>query len=607
MNELFPLTLKSDVCNETSLYFRGGSLDGDCVKIQPRQQVSFDTFFNCFSYSKYKKYTSLGVINLKIFVQGEGTIKLHYSQLTDDIKEAFSKIDKMQNNNEKEIPEYPDVVIKSNLIKEFNFNNNQKQELELSFDINTLTGDGYVYFSIVSKSEIKVYGGGYYTDNIPVRNPHIAIGICTFKREKYVKANVERLNRFFDENPEYKEKIGVLIVDNGKTLEPLEGVEIIPNKNLGGSGGFTRAMIEAKKRGYTNVLLMDDDIEFDPNILKKTYTMVAYSNTDTLSVGGSMMRIDNQSYQYEMGSKWVNTYIRGVGRGFDVSKVVDILRNERDVILDYNAWWYMCIPLSFVGEYGLPLPFFIKSDDIEYGIRCCNHNICVMNGIGVWHENFEYKYSSELGYYEQRNELVVAALRAQKPSCKTVIKKMIRSVAKNLIYQRYDVITLIYRAYDDFFNGPDFFLNTDPEKLHIDLRKDLKQYTKQQLIEQGYNLDREYYTKKKISKFKMFITLDGYLLSNASYTKEEIENGRLIHLKESTPSLYYKAPWTIQYNNESDRGFVTHLNRKLMWKCIFKLIPESIRFIFKFRKTCSLYKKKEKELISEDVWNNFFE
>lgn len=76
----------------------------------------------------------------------------------------------------------------------------------------------------------------------------------------------------------------------------------------------------------------------------------------------------------------------------------DCLFNEIEEYTEFNAWWYCCFPMDVVSEENLPLPIFIRGDDLEYGLRNMKHLI-LMNGICVWHEPFENKYSSFLEYY----------------------------------------------------------------------------------------------------------------------------------------------------------------------------------------------------------------
>ena len=95
--------------------------------------------------------------------------------------------------------------------------------------------------------------------------------------------------------------------------------------------------------------------------------------------------------------------------GLELESCEACLLNEVEESAEYNAWWYCCFPLEIVTEENLPLPLFIRGDDVEYGIRNMKQLI-LMNGICVWHEPFENKYSSFLEYYIIRNQLITNAL-----------------------------------------------------------------------------------------------------------------------------------------------------------------------------------------------------
>ncbi len=65
--ELFPLTLpKSNICMETALYYRSSrpvQYDEHMGRIifGKKTTLTFDTYFNCFSYQKYLQYTGAQV------------------------------------------------------------------------------------------------------------------------------------------------------------------------------------------------------------------------------------------------------------------------------------------------------------------------------------------------------------------------------------------------------------------------------------------------------------------------------------------------------------------------------------------------------------------
>jgi len=49
-------------------------------------------------------------------------------------------------------------------------------------------------------------------------------------------------------------------------------VQLIPNKNVGGSGGFARGLVEAlQENTYSHFLFMDDDIELDSESIYRLF------------------------------------------------------------------------------------------------------------------------------------------------------------------------------------------------------------------------------------------------------------------------------------------------------------------------------------------------
>mgnify|MGYP006976954123 FL=1 len=108
-----------------------------------------------------------------------------------------------------------------------------------------------------------------------------------------------------------------------------------------------------------------------------------------------MLRIDKPNMQVESGASWNAGDLISNKANLNMNVTWDCLFNEIEEYTEFNAWWYCCFPMDVVSEENLPLPIFIRGDDLEYGLRNMKHLI-LMNGICVWHEPFENKYSSFL-------------------------------------------------------------------------------------------------------------------------------------------------------------------------------------------------------------------
>lgn len=585
---------------EEELYFRTKGkavFDKTLVVLEPNSVLGLNTYFNCFSYNKYKKYTTIDSVIIALELQGKGIIT---------IKRALLVNEGVLPKNIKAKHRGVHSCIETTLFT-LPFDLENKGLVEIPLELGNLEGEGYIYAEITAISSCAFFGGSYLTENKVINNIKLGIVICTYKREDYVLSNLRRLKGHLENNIELNKLIEVFLIDNGKTLknEDLAVGTVYPNKNLGGSGGFTRGMVEVYKRKeeFSHFLLMDDDIVFDGEVFDRLIGILKYAkDVQSLSVGGTMLILDKPYIQHENGSTWGGMSIVPNNEGFDMRCTLALAVSERDAKVDYNAWWFMCMPLCVVEKYGLPLPMFIKGDDIEYGLRT-KTDIMTLNGLGVWHEGFDKKYSGELEYYIKRNEMIINAIYRPDLGAAFHIKKLIRAVGKQLVYQRYYAVDLIFKAYEDFLKGTDYFLSIDGEKLHSEIRAKIpKQYTYDELINLGYKIGEDVYRGKKTkwSYLKQLFTLNGYLIPTLFYNKDEVKYGRVIDMFTAKPKDFFKSKTTIQYNIEAGKGFVSKQKRHYLFKTLLKIITVSSKMLFLYKRKSKEYQKRIDTLIDQN-------
>ena len=300
------------------------------------------------------------------------------------------------------------------------------------------------------------------------RNITLCVVICTFKREQYVLKNLRTLR----ENKDVFDH--VVIVDNAKTLDTSlndEFVEIIPNRNLGGSGGFTRGLMRAHELGYTHVLMMDDDISFEPGPFakaKKALMELPEESKDDW-IGFAMHPLNRPNIQFELGAKWNGIKMMLNNHDLDMDDPKNLKRNDTHQVYNYSAWWSLIMPTSVVDRYGLPLPFFIKFDDIEYGLRRKGERIRFDNDYVIYHEDFRSKYTPYLEYYLCRNALVTNAIHIRCALLKSLIRYHWKTL-KFLFLGRIIEIHLANVAIRDFLKGPRLFIDEDIVKKNEEIR-----------------------------------------------------------------------------------------------------------------------------------------
>lgn len=377
MEKLYSLTMTNEQ-DKSSLYIRKDSDSTEDSLLCKGDILDFVTYFNSFSLRKWKKYTNLQSLMLELDIQGEFEILVTlYSKFKTKtiLKERISSC-----------------------IYRRVWNVDEMQGDILGFSLHVLK-DGSIF-----------QGGAYYGEFSQWKNVKVGIGICTFKREEYVLKTINILKNFIRDDNNW---LQVLVVDNGNTLEKQnkEGVRIIHNRNFGGSGGFTRAMIEYVEDAQVDyVLLMDDDIALEPSVLERSHSLLSGLKKEFQDsfLSGAMLIMERPTIQHENTAYWGKIRLHSFGQGIDLSSVKALVANEceHNQSNQYGAWWYSAIPLHRICEIGYPLPVFVKGDDMEYGIRN-NRPLIYMNGVGVWHQSFATKMSPVVNYYSDRNMLII--------------------------------------------------------------------------------------------------------------------------------------------------------------------------------------------------------
>ena len=560
------------VCPEKELYFR--ATDGDIYfenqkALKIKNSVTFDTYFNSFSIGKYNKYCNFSSVYLRVKFCGLFVLRVFSVHKSND---KFHEKCIVEKEISSDTPSFDITEI----------------------DCNILENTAQLYFTLTAKCESTFFGGEFGCIADKTKTTSIGVVICTFRREKYILKNLNAIKNYLANNSFFsQDKIHFYVIDNGQTLskEDIENpyVSLFYNKNTGGSGGFKRGYIEAQNsdRNHTHILFMDDDIVLDCEVFFRVYRLLSLLKDEYsgLSVGGTMLKLSNQTIQHEAGAIWDGKRIINIGNGMDMSKRENVFEISYLPKCSYNAWWFYCFPSDWSEKHGYPLPFFIKTDDIEYSLRCASE-IAIIGGIAVWHEDFESKYDGYQEYYIKRNELILTSVNNQKPYALFQVRKLILSVARQLFYQRYFLVDLIFRAYDDYLLGAEHFFSTDPEKLNRELMEYCpKMLNDAELKEQyGVYFDKEKYEQSQSETDnlkKQLLTLNGYILPSCFYKKDK-DGFNICDLAQCKFKNFYKHKKVLHYDTSKHKGYVTVQKRSKLLKYCLMLITKSIKFLIKY-------------------------
>lgn len=577
-----------------ALYWRleRGIVDFNAREISLEQGGILDltTYFNSFSAGKWKKYTKVQNLNFTLDFCGRISVTLYHKKI-----KGHTLISKTLQR----------ITLKSD------------GRMSHTIPVGPLPKDGVIGVVVTSREgNVRIFSGHYGTsEGIEKSEVHIGIGICTFKRETYVKRNMDLLCRTILNHPEALSNghYSVCISDNAGTLDPKalsDGrIRVVTNKNLGGVGGFTRTMIEHLKRTkeLTHILLMDDDAMITPASLERNYMFLTLLRPEYKDyvIGGALIRLDQPVIQYESGARWNRGAIEALKKDYDLSRLEDVVRNETEEKTEYTGWWYSCIPVSQIREKKLPLPLFLHRDDIEFGLRA--KGFILLNGICVWHEAFQNKMPGAVEYYDIRNLGIINAIHYPDYSKKEFKKELFIAVSSNIGKYRYKYAGLNLKGAVDFLRGFEWFSQTDTMELHKALGKynyisrPLDQYV-------GYHgltkEDMTGYQKSEAvpplpSRIFRILTMNGTFFPAKSNKPKVVI---------PWPNIYelYRQDEVIYVDNSEKGAGVKRSVRNLcrayiqLFK-VFRLIDK------RFDEACRGYRQNYEKLISHDFWNKYLD
>lgn len=442
------------------LFYRGDHAildrENNELRMGYAQRCDFVTYLNACSYRKWRYYAGVKGLKLHLDIQGKAELNfIGYSKdmltvVRHDLGTLMVSADKRQ-----------EVV--------YEFLDNDEQ---------------MVGFEITALEKTTIYGGYYTVEVEESKINHVVLSLATTtcKKEAFIKKNVELLkSQILSKDDEMAQNFYVHVVDNGRTLtdKDINGKHVFLHRNInsGGSGGFSRGMMESLHQNPepTNVLLMDDDVLILPESIRRTYNLLKLQKPEFKNhfISGAMLYYENPSFQHEdigtVGMSGYEYYFKQLKGVLNQEILSDNLENERNYPYNQNSyagWWYCCIPVKTIRDKGYSLPIFIRCDDMDYSLRCHAH-IMTMNGICVWHMGFTTKYNAVFDRYQQIRNLMIAQ------STDEVIPDVDVSVAVHHYFRvemlqfNYNCAELIIRALEDYCKGPSLIMDNPGEKLTL--------------------------------------------------------------------------------------------------------------------------------------------
>lgn len=426
--------------------------DADEQALSITGQVSFLAYLNLLSMPKLTEYCGVDNIELSLTVKGGSFI---LRQISMDAKTGDMKTKRL---------------IDFRGIDAF-------ATATASIDTAGFTGNELVSFEIECEDTVWLKTASYSTvteNAAQVDGTRLLLATTTYRKEGDIARNAARIRRdIVDGFPEMDGHFKMDVIDNAGTLDAEEieteggEIEVIESPNVGGAGGFAQGMILAYTGGYSHVLLMDDDVLVLPEAIRRAYAVAALSQGEYRERGvlnGAMFRKEEPNVQFEdVAEVCVDGTYRRIKPDFDMTSIDAVVSSELtpvDIPNAYGAWWFSMIPTALIEKAGLPLPVFVRCDDVEFGMRA-EPKMMSMAGVCTWHDRFEGRmnYASDC-YQYTRNFLIMNAvdgLGVERP----FMMRLKRSFRAHLRALSYDGAEMIVEGLEDYMRGPEFLLNAN--------------------------------------------------------------------------------------------------------------------------------------------------
>lgn len=451
---------------------RASWTDRTSVTIPSGCEVSFQTYFNAFPASYWRRWSQLESVVLRVEVEGAARVDVYRS-----------KIDGAR------------IGVVGGLVED--------DVIEFELSLAPFEDGGWYWFDITAETDTTITKAGWYSPiaaqpqtlpngkQVGPFEPRVTVGVPTFNRPADAVAALEALAI----DPEVDAVIDAVIMPDQGTKHPQDepGYAAAAKHfqgrlfefrqgNLGGSGGYSRIMWEAlgdgpagaKKSPY--ILYMDDDIAIEPDAVLRALQVARFAKTPML-VGGQMLNLQERSHLHSMGevidrSIFMWTHAPHVHYDHDFAKMPLSYQGNKDdkpkdknsrdlhrrIDVDYNGWWMCLIPRLVAEEIGQPLPLFIKWDDAEYGLRAAQagYPTATWPGVAIWHMAWSDKDDAIdwQAYFHLRNRLIVAAMYHDGP-VDGIIRSMLKATIKHLMCLEYSTVVIQNEAMRDFLAGPE--------------------------------------------------------------------------------------------------------------------------------------------------------
>ncbi|NMM98437.1 glycosyltransferase [Bifidobacterium olomucense] len=421
--------------------------DRTALEVPAGHVYSTGSYYNAFPAAYWAQWTNVQNVTLRMQVSGEAVITVHRS----DSRAQDHVVSTVAVTPESS----PDTV-------------------EVAVPISGMHEGGWLWFEVAAVGSTPVVlSDAVWLADVPAnRNLTASLAITTMNKPEWCVRQFNLLANMADMNL----IDAIYVVDQGtKLVTEQDGyaevqsrlgdkLRVIRQGNIGGSGGFARGMYEVEQHNESGyALLLDDDTVLEPESISRAIAFANHCAKPTL-VGGNMLFLSEPTRLCALAEVFNRkrvfwTTAEGTPKFDDLAArpFLETRYLHKRTDADYNAWWMCLIPVETIRKVGLSYPFFIKNDDVEYGVRAqqAGYRTVTVPGVCLWHQSFVDKDDilDWQAYFHVRNKLIMGLLYSRLPWGGDLFREMMRASMSAAVKMRYSAVTLHQMAVSDVLQG----------------------------------------------------------------------------------------------------------------------------------------------------------
>jgi hypothetical protein len=570
-----------DVPGDESLYVRVNDrasceLSGPRVRFRPGGELWSDTFYGGLTIATWKQASPIRSLVLELAGEGEFVASLGWYRLG----QALVWLDEREIVLARGVPAHFPVQAWERL------------------------HDGMLFVRLRARTAGVLASARYRTEDPAPNDVRLGLVVTHFNRQAQVLPAIERLRRHVLQHPEVQGRITLTVVDNSSNLavESGGGVAHLPNRNLGGSGGFARGLLALEDEGRaTHCVFMDDDASCEADGVLRTYALLRYAASPRLAVAGALVNEAEPWQLLEKGALF-DGKCRPLHAGLDLRRVPDLLLAERRHHRpDYGGWWFYAFPIREVAQY--PFPFFVRGDDVFFSLNN-RFDVLTMNGIACLAEEFRVKHGPMTSYLDGRYHLLHVALRGQGRG--TMLRRLSNNqFVKPLLAYHYSSARAFTLALRHVAQGPRFFRdNLDMASVRAEIGAWQPAEKLQPIDRTGLKLKPVRHRKESgLRRAWRAATLQGFLLPRAFLRKRVLVQEKSFYGRASDSFRFQRV---LYEHVSSDTGYLAEYDRARFFRELRDFAVAMREFVRRLPQLEREYADEFPRLASKQFWREVY-